>query len=244
MRIEKPFKAFKDARIIVSVLYRFPDITRYSIDTILSIIQNDSNTWLVLINNAGDPDISNYIASISHPRCITFELPFNFGKALAANFFFREYINETNIPKTVVSLDPDTVFSKESYTALVNAVEHLPQCGMIGMRFTKNNCNPERNLFFGPKTIKDKQGTQYQITCPFMCTVAGPVLAVAGQKIWKECKNELFPKKFIKVYGGDDSALYNALRWKYINGYLEGTEATHLVSGVKRAPEFENRLKH
>ena len=74
-----------------------------------------------------------------------------------------------------------------------------------------------------------------------MCTVAGPVLAISGEKIWKDCKNELFPKRYIKVYGGDDSALYNALRWKYSNGYLEDTEATHLVSGLKRCSSIKDK---
>ena len=52
--------------------------------------------------------------------------------------------------------------------------------------------------------------------------------------------NKLFPKKYIKVYGGDDSALHAALKWSYINGYLEGTLATHLHSNGKLAKAYRD----
>ncbi len=73
-----------------------------------------------------------------------------------------------------------------------------------------------------------------------MCAVAGSVLAVQGKKIFNDCDNQLFPKKYIKVYGGDDSALYDKLRWKYVNGYLEGTEAVHLYSGAKMVSDLDS----
>ena len=191
----------------------------------------------MLINNHAEPRVEAVFNKIQHPQVIKFDLPFNFGKALAANFFFNDYISKENVPQTIVSLDPDTLFSKESFEALVEASIQCPQCGMLGMRFTKNECNPERNLFFPAKKCKGANGKMYFVKQPFMCTVAGPVLAIQGNKIFEDCNNQLFPKKYIKVYGGDDSALYNAFRWKYVNGYLEGTEATHLFSAGKSVLE-------
>ncbi|RAP31722.1 hypothetical protein DID78_00160 [Candidatus Marinamargulisbacteria bacterium SCGC AG-343-D04] len=224
---------FKDSTLIIVVTYRRKNIIQLSIENILNIINKRKNTYMVIINNHSSEEVNTYVRSIDHPQCVNIQLPFNFGKALAANFFFKDYISHKNLPKTIISLDPDTVFSKESFEKLVSASINLPQCGMIGMRYTKNNCNPERNLFFKPKKIKSNSNNIYSLSCPFMCTVAGPIFAVEGKKILNECNNELFPKKVIKVYGGDDSALYNKLRKKYINGYLEGTEATHMHSGNK-----------
>ncbi|MBE33322.1 hypothetical protein CL647_04300 [bacterium] len=237
----KTFSQFKDATLIVIVTYRFSEIIAYSLQNIAKITQDQDNTWIVIINNAQDPDIIEVINTLNHPRIITFHLPFNFGKALAANFFFKQYITKENIPKTIISLDPDTIFSAESFTKLVDASQQLPQCGMIGMRFKDNKANPERNLFFKPKKCLGINKKEYHVSSPFMCTVAGPILAIEGKKIVEDCKNQLFPKKYIQVYGGDDSALYDVFRWKYINGYLEGTEATHLISAGQIVDEFFER---
>ncbi|RAP27118.1 hypothetical protein DID74_00865 [Candidatus Marinamargulisbacteria bacterium SCGC AG-333-B06] len=233
----KTVTQFKDSTLIIVVAYRFPEVITYSLKNILEIIQDQDNTWVVVINNAQDQDIIECIDSLKHPKLITFQLPFNFGKALAANFFCNHYITKENIPKTIVSLDPDTIFSRDSFNTLVEASHQLPQCGMIGMRFKKNKANPERNLFFKPKKCVGINKKEYYLSCPFMCTVAGPILAIQGKKIVEDCNNQLFPKKYIQVYGGDDSALYNMFRWKYVNGYLEGTEATHLVSAGQMAEE-------
>ena len=233
-----PFSHFKDATLIVVVAYRFPDITTYCLSHILNIINDQDDTWIVVINNSQDPAIIQAIDAFNHPQLSKFHLPFNFGKALAANFFFKQYITKENLPQTIVSLDPDTIFSTQSYAKLIEASQELPQCGMIGMRFKNNHANPERNLFFKPKKCIGLNRKHYFLSCPFMCTVAGPILAIAGKKIFTDCNNQLFPKNYIQVYGGDDSALYNKLRWKYVNGYLEGTEATHLTSAGRVSEEF------
>jgi len=232
----------KDSTLIVIVLFREPKVIQYSINHLLSIITNRPNTWVVIINNNPQKGVTEVFNAIDHPQVIKFDLPFNFGKALAANFFFNDYITADNLPKTIVSLDPDTIFSKESFEHLVETSIQCPQVGMLGMRFEQNECNPERNLFFPAKKVRGENNKIYNIKCPFMCTVAGPVLAIQGQKILVDCNNQLFPKKEIKVYGGDDSALYNALRRKYINGYLEGTQATHLFSAGKVASRYQNKL--
>ena len=59
-------------------------------------------------------------SSIEELLTLPFDLPFNFGKALAANFFFNDYISKENVPKTIVSLDPDTLFSKEKFEEFDN----------------------------------------------------------------------------------------------------------------------------
>ena len=96
----KTVTQFKDSTLIIVVAYRFPEVITYSLKNILEIIQDQDNTWLVVINNAQDQDIIECIDSLKHPKLITFQLPFNFGKALAANFFCNHYITKENIPKT------------------------------------------------------------------------------------------------------------------------------------------------
>lgn len=236
------FKNFKGSTLIVVVCFRAAAVVEFAMNNILNIINKREKTWVVLINNNSHKDVSTYFHQLEHDQLIKFDLPFNFGKALAANFFLKEYINKDNLPQTIVSLDPDTIFSKESFELLVEASVQMPQAGMLGMRFEKNECNPERNLFFKPKKCIGSNGNAYWLKQPFMCTVAGPILAIQAEKIWKDCKNELFPKKHISVYGGDDSALYNALRWKYKNGYLEGTQATHLFSAGKIAEKYREKI--
>ena len=226
------FSMLKDSTLIVVTTFRHPELIQLSLDNLTAIISDRPNTYLVIIDNKSKPDVTDYLKRLESDRVFVFCLPFNFGKALASNFFLKEHVTKHNIPKTIVSMDPDVVFSKEDFNYLIEASENLPQCGMIGMRFTNNACNPERNLFFKPKKVIGLNKKEYQLKVPFMCTVAGPILAMSGRLIFERCNNELFPKKYIKVYGGDDSALYDKVRWSHVNGYLEGTEITHMSSGA------------
>lgn len=233
------FSKLKDSLLIVVVAYRHPKVIQYSLESLLDIIKSKNNTWVVLIDNNSDCAVKTVLDKLQSDKLIRFSLPFNFGRGLAANFFFKEYISQENLPKTIVGLDPDIVFSKESFDRLIDASENCQKVGMLGMRYLDNSCNPERNLFFKPKKVIGKDNVDYYITSPFMCTVAGGVFAIDAKKIFFECNNQLFPKEKIQVYGLDDSSLYAKLRWKYINGYLEGTQATHLYSGANRANGFE-----
>ncbi len=229
----------KDSVLVIVVLYRLPKVVKCCLDNLVKIIEKKDNTWLVLINNNAEPVVQDIFRSIKGDNIIKFDLPFNFGKALAVNFFFRDYISQDNLPKTIVSLDPDIIFSEKSYDLLIEAVFNCPKVGMLGMRYSSNRCNPERNLFFKPKKYIAKNNRVYFIQKPFMCTVAGGVFAIDAKKIFFDCDNQLFPKEKIRVYGMDDSSLYSKLRWTYLNGYLEGTEATHLFSAGRFAEGFE-----
>ena len=225
------------------VLYRMPDIVKYTINNLLNIISGRHNTWVVLINNKAELGVAEYFYSVEHEQCLKIDLPYNLGRGLACNFFIKDYLSNDNFPKTIVALDPDVFFTKESFEKLVEASEQLPHCGMIGMRYKNNNCNPERNLFFKPKNIVGLNKKHYYLSCPFMCTVAGGIFAIEAKKIKSVCNYQIFPKNKMQVYGGDDSALYDKLRWRYVNGYLEGTEARHLASGAYVDNEFLNKIK-
>jgi hypothetical protein len=230
------------ATFVVVVWYRYADIIQLAMQDLLAAIADRPNTYVLIIHNdSPDPAVRDLFYRFEHPQCMCVDLPFNFGKTLAANFFFRKYIHAKNLPATVVSMDPDVLFSKSDFNQLIDASEALPECGMLGMRYTNNNCNPERNLWFPAKKLTGKNQKKYYISCPFLCTVAGPLFAVSGEKLLNHCGNRLFPADKTSVhggsivYGGSDSALYEKLRWKYKNGYINGLETTHMQSGIKRS---------
>jgi GT2 family glycosyltransferase len=169
-------------------------------------------------------------------------LPENIGKARAANDFIAKHINEDNLPKTVWSMDPDIILNQESFDYLLEAVENIEsKIVVLGMRYKKNNCNPEINVWFPPKKIKGKNGKIYRISVPSFCCVAGPILAMKGTVLSKLLGFKLFPKKFQRVYGGDDSAIYLELKKQgYKMGYLNGTIVTHLKESDRVAPEIKD----
>jgi len=113
---------------------------------------------------------------------------------------------------------------------------------MLGMRYHNNSCNPEINLFFPAKKIRGTDKNNYKLKCPFLSTVAGPIFAITGNIFQNVLKYRLFPKKFLATYGGDDSATYSALQWKYINGYLEGTQVTHLRTRSNISDELKKYM--
>ncbi|MEK6557321.1 MAG: hypothetical protein AABZ14_03360, partial [Candidatus Margulisiibacteriota bacterium] len=80
---------------------------------------------------------------------------------------------------------------------------------------------------------KGRDGEQYEVVFPFMSNVAGGIFAIQGDIVLNRLKGRLFPKKKYDVYWHDDAALYDALKWRYRNGYLNGTLAKHYKSGDK-----------
>lgn len=224
------------ATFVVVVWYRYADIIQLAMQDLLAAIADRPNTYVLIIHNdSPDPAVRDLFYRFEHPQCMCVDLPFNFGQTLASNFFFKKYIHANNLPKTVLSMDPDVLFSVSDFNQLVQASETLPQCGMLGMRYTNNNCNPERNVWFPPRTLTATDGQTYRISKPTLCTVAGPLFAVSGEKLWRLCDNRLFPADRTFVYGGADSSLYLKLRRRYFNGYINGLETTHMQSGIKQS---------
>ena len=134
------------------------------------------------------------------------------------------------MPRQIILLDPDILFSMDSLNLMIEAIDNIKNLGMIGMRYVNNKANPERNLFFKPKRCIGLNEKTYFLKEPFLCTVAGGISGIRTTRLVEDMGFELFPKKQFKRYGGDDSAMYDKLRWKYTNGYLEGTKALHMRS--------------
>lgn len=232
---------FKDKHVIFVVTHLCKPAIVLFMESILPILDKHPDLVMAVIDSKSSDDILEYLKSIKHDQIVFEYLPENIGKARAANEFIAKYIDEGNLPKTVWSMDPDIILDPASFDHLLEAVQNIDsKIKVLGMRYKKNNCNPEINIWFPAKKIKGANGKTYSINVPSFCCVAGPILAMKGTVLSGPLKFKLFPKKFTRVYGGDDSAIYLELRKQgYKMGYLNGTIVTHLKSGNKLAPEIK-----
>jgi len=205
----------------------------------LPIVAGRADLQVVVIDNGSNQRVVEYLKNIHQPNVLLQFLPDNIGKARAANEFIAGNVDPQALPRTVWSIDPDILFDRLSFDNLAEATENLPGLGMLGMRYSRNNCNPEIYVFLPPKQLVGQNGKTYSIQFPFMANVAGPVFAVSGKHLAAPLNFRLFPMKKYYRYGLDDSAVYLHFRKHgFPSGYLNGTLATHLKSDVKVAPEL------
>ncbi|MFA4843578.1 MAG: glycosyltransferase [Candidatus Margulisiibacteriota bacterium] len=205
----------------------------------LPIIAGRDDLQVVVIDNCSDQKIVEYLKNIRQPNILLQLLPANIGKARAANDFLADNLDPQALPRTIWSIDPDILFDRMSFDYLAEAVENLPGVGMLGMRYRKNNCNPEIYVFLPPRNLVGRNGKNYSVSSPFMANVAGGIFAVSGEHLASPLNFRLFPMKEYLCYGPDDSTLYLYLKKHGLtSGYLNGALATHLQSDVKVAPEL------
>lgn len=230
-------KLFKDKVLIFCVLHYNYDCVLLTLKNIRAIIDALPEVYMVLIDSHSDPKVKALFDSVSHPRIDKISLPINFGYNASVNFYVRDFINDETLPRVIIRLDADILFSQEDFERLIDAIDHLPQFGTIGMSYFKNDCNPELNTFFKAKKHRGSNQKTYMLKWPFMVPVAGGIMGFRGKLLKEDLDYEPFPmkhlpKRFLKTLpvGGADAALYNALKWKYKMGYLDNTMAYHLKS--------------
>ncbi|RAP31860.1 hypothetical protein DID76_01990, partial [Candidatus Marinamargulisbacteria bacterium SCGC AG-414-C22] len=213
---------FKDKTIIFCVIHYNFECVYVTLKNIIAILNDLPDVYLILIDSASEHKVKAFFDSINHERIDKISLPINMGYNNSVNFYIRDFINDSNLPKIIVRLDADILFSKQDFIQLCEAVEELEEFSTIGMSYFPNDCNPERNTYFKPKKYKGRNKKIYHIKKPFMTPVAGGIMGFRGTILKNDLNYELFspkylPKKFLKVtpVGGADSALYNALKWRY-----------------------------
>ena len=233
---------FKDKHAIFVVTHLCKPAIVLFMNSVLKILDRHPDVVMAVIDSKSSDDIRDYLKTIMHEQVVFEYLDENIGKARAANDFIAKYIDEANLPKTVWSMDPDIILDPLSFDFLLDAVQNIDdKICVLGMRYKKNECNPEMNLWFPPKNIKGKNGKTYSIVMPSFCCVAGPILAMKSTVLSGPLKLKLFPKKFVKVYGGDDSAIYLELKKQGLKmGYLNGTIVTHLKTSHSEAQEIRD----
>jgi len=191
----------------------------------------DQDIVCIILDNCSDTPTRKYLHTLSHPQLKIEFLPQNIGKANAVNQWIAAHVLAANLPKAIVSMDSDILFSRRSFRYLVHAVGSIPDAGMIGMRWEKNRCNPEINLFLPSKRILGRENEVFKIKIPFLANVAGGIFAITGTVLRDYLHYELYPDSVGKIRYPDDVALFYKLkRAKLLSGYLNGAYATHLKS--------------
>ena len=82
-------------------------------------------------------------------------------------------------------------------------------------------------------------GKIYKVAFPLFSNVAGGIFAIPGSLLSQTLQFRFYPVSFQSAYGSDDGELYDALkRSGFRSGYLNGTEAKHLMSADRYAEEI------
>lgn len=225
-------KQFKDKILLITTTRSHLQYITKTMNCLLEVLSHRPDAFLVIIDNDSESAIGEYLETLKHPRIDLNLLKVNYGRAVAHNSYFHQYVNDSNLPRVIFSVDPDITFSVDDFDRLIDAVQHLPRIGMLGMRYVDNACNPERGLSRRPREMRGTNGQRYNVSVPLFNNVAGGIFALRGEVVIGRLKGRLFPKSAFALYLNDDGALHDALRRRlFVNGYLEGTLAKHWKSG-------------
>lgn len=235
--------------LITCTTFNFPGELAKTLPCILAVLAHRSDVQVVMIDNLSkDAQVHQLLDAVNHPRLRVVKRDLNEGKAISVNKWLKQHVSHINCPRILISMDPDVVFSVDSFDCLVDALDSVPRLGMLGMRFVDNACNPERSLWWPAKTVR-VPNKEFRIKCPVFANVAGPLFGIQGYvlshylnfKLFPKSKNEeLIQKGYIKRAGSDDAFLYDFLKKRgLMQGYLEGTQVEHL----KAPPQTENYIR-
>jgi len=218
---------------IVTVVHDYLQILEVFLPAIHRVLNQVPSVEMILIDNGSSSEIKQFLAAYPHSNQKIVPLPQNIGKAHAVNQIMAAQPELFAGTEVLVSVDPDVLFPIESFKALVEATLEIPRVGMLGMRYEKNRCNPERNLFFPARKFKDPiTKKQHFVYKPFMMNVPGCIFSVPWTCIQNELNGKLYPVLKPELYFPDDWYLYDFLnKKKYVCGYLKGTTVSHLKSG-------------
>lgn len=245
----KGFSMYHNKILIICTTFNFPAELKRSLASILAILNSREDVLCTIIDNLSkDEAVHELLDSTSHPNLNIIKKDINYGKAPTTNAFIKETLSHQNCPRVLISMDPDMEFQPDDFNKLIEALDTIPNLGMLGMRYIDNGHNPERSVWWPAKTIS-ANNKSFKVRCPVFANVAGGLFGVQGYvlshylnfKLFPKTKNEEnFKKGYIKRAGSDDAFLYDHLKkHKLIQGYLEGTQIAHL----KSPPQTKNQIK-
>ncbi len=204
---------------------------RYFTASVLETLDAVPELRWVFIDNGSKDETLTFLKSLSHPRLTINFLETNIGKGNAFNQYARNVIKNGLLPDIIFSIDSDIIFTPSDFKTLCDAIRYIPNVGYISPRYTKNSCNPERNLWFPAHTYKGADKKKYKLKKPFLCNIAGGMIGMPGHILSSCLEYEFYPKSEGKVYYPDDGFLYDKMKkFKKNSGYLEGVYVTHLRS--------------
>jgi|GEM_PF-2823630 len=205
----------------------------WCLKSVVQVLNTASTISAVALDNGSDSEVQAMLKTWAHPNLKIHRFDTNIGKAPAINRYLTEHYTLNTLPDTVVSLDSDISFRTESLLKLIQAVHDVPKLSMLSMRYVKNICNPEKNLYLPSKTWKGTHNQVFHVKHPILCNVAGGIIALS-KKAFETLGLAIYPPHpdVNKTYYPDDAFLYDSLKKKgFKPGYLNGTLAMHWKSG-------------
>jgi len=222
----------KNKTLILMVTYYFKETALKTLSALQQAIEANDRFQVIVIDNNSQDGLQKELTCFNHPSFVIRLLEKNIGKANAINRITRELFDAKNIPDVIISMDSDITFSNESLHLLDQALRGIPNTGMIAMRYENNGYSPELNL--------PEQATQYagydhsifNIRTPRFANVAGGIFGISRDCFETILQGQFYPVPSGKVYCSDDLILFQKLRDAgLVNGYLDGTLATHHGGG-------------
>ena len=235
--------------LIICTTFNFPDELQKTLPCIMNVLNHRTDTNAVILDNLSkDPKVHNILDAAKHNQLTIIKNEINHGRALSMNKYVKDNLSLINCPRIIIFMDPDLIFDTKSFDEIIEALDTIPKLGMLTMRYENNEHNPERSLWLPPKKIKIKDKV-FKIRCPIFANVPGGFVAMHGYVFSHYLNWQLFPKTKNKEYlkkgyimrgENGDAYIYNHLK-KYglIQGYLEGTQITHL----KSPPQTKNYIQ-
>jgi GT2 family glycosyltransferase len=210
------------------VTYYFKDTALMALNSLRQALEGSDTCQVVIIDNNSRDGLQEALKAIDWPGFTVRLLRKNVGKAAAINAVTAELFDTGAIPEIIMSMDADITFSRDSLLRLRQALSALPNAGMISMRYEDNGYSPEVNLPPQPTPYAGLDGQAYDIFTPLSLNVAGGVFGITGRCFKKILGGHFYPVPKGRIYCSDDGLLYEKLRDAgCVNGYLEGTRATH-----------------
>ncbi len=215
--------------LILMATYFHKERAMTTIKSLYNVINGSQDFEVIIIDNNSRDGLKEELQNLKYEQISTVFLKKNIGKANAMNSVVEEWIkSKIEFPEIIISMDSDITFSRESLDLLCNSIRNIPNAGMIGMRYIDNGYNPEKNLPNSPTKVYGENHIIYPILTPQNMNVAGGVFGIRGSIVKSLLEGKFYPNTQGKVYCGDDAFLYHKLKDAgLVNGYLEGTFATH-----------------
>ena len=222
----------KNKTLVLVVTYYFKETALMTLRALSESIGGADRFQVIVIDNNSRDGLQEELKRLNYPEFTIRLLEKNIGKANAINKITRELFDAGTIPEVMISMDGDITFSKDSLLLLDQALRCIPNAGMIAMRYENNGYSPELNL--------PEQSTQYMgcthsifnIRTPRFVNVAGGIFGISRDCFETILKGQFYPVHSDKVYCSDDGILFQKLRDAgLVNGYLDGTLATHHGEG-------------
>jgi GT2 family glycosyltransferase len=181
--------------LIVIVNYRTIDLTLDCLRSLQNEVGTVAGTRVVVIDNASEDDSVARLEAAVHAYgwgdwATIRPLGRNGGFAAGNNAAIRPALEESQPPRYVLLLNPDTIVRPGALRSLVAFLEGRPDVGIAGSRLEDPDGTPQRSAFRFPSVLGELEGglrfgpasrvLERWVSAPEVPPEAGPIDWVAG----------------------------------------------------------------